>query len=434
MKTNPPVNRSSSRAQAVARADDPSKRASLWTLAIAAAALVCAFVVAAASGAPAGADALSKAAQPYQSAQSYQGTIEMEVVAKRGEWEDSRSAEAQVAYDRAKDRVAMQLPGAVVTTDGGKLVVMVEGVAGHHIETPVPTPVTYDALVEAVPQLSSVVPLQFALLTSGSPAAAIAGSDSPQVTADAGTLNVGTSRVQIDEQGQAAAIVTRGQAGPGGQIALTTSYTPVKQAFGVELADATFRQDTAQSKGHPTFDAMVAAMRADQGPANNAQPMDTRQLLGKDAPNVELSMLGGKTFDLSKHPDKVVVFDFWATWCGPCREGLPQIQAVHDWAKKQNLPVYVLPINLRESEAEATPFWEQQGFTMDTLMDTSGEVGRDYQVRGIPTTVIVYGGKVMNVHVGLAPNLEAQLKKEIKAITDKIEEKPENASTPSPME
>jgi len=360
-------------------------------------------------------------AESYRSATAYQATIDLDLHAAAGGWDQTHSATTSVWFDRNGQRLALHLPGAVMAVQAGKLVVTFDGLDGHHLEQSIATPVTYEALTEAVPELAGMIPAHVALLTS--PEAATA-------------LNVGDQavRVRATPQHTLASIRLPVDAQVMGVNAFNTAtYTTVEERFGPGLDNAVFTQDVSNSTGHPTFGALRDALMDEQAPqaaAGGAEPMGTKSLKGKDAPNVNLPSLNGKNFNLAKHRDKVVVFDFWATWCPPCVKGLPKIQAVHDWAKEEGLPVYVLPINLREEKKDVKQFWDKHGLTMHTLMDKTGQAARAYQVRGIPTTVIVYNGKVFDVHVGLSPNLEQELKDTIKKITDKIQK----ASVPSPLD
>jgi peroxiredoxin len=142
--------------------------------------------------------------------------------------------------------------------------------------------------------------------------------------------------------------------------------------------------------------------------------------VGNDAPDFTLARhTGDEKVKLSDLDDRVVVLDFWATWCPPCVEGLPEIQAVHDWANKQDKPVDVFAVNLREKPGQVTDFLKRHDLDLPVLMDQDGSAAEAYGVEAIPTTVVIAHGKVANVHVGLAPNLESTLKSEINTALEK---------------
>ena len=71
------------------------------------------------------------------------------------------------------------------------------------------------------------------------------------------------------------------------------------------------------------------AFQADSGSSASGRPAGTESaLVGKPAPDFELELLGGEKFHLAQNKGKVVVLDFWATWCGPCLQAMPQVEQV----------------------------------------------------------------------------------------------------------
>ena len=139
---------------------------------------------------------------------------------------------------------------------------------------------------------------------------------------------------------------------------------------------------------------------------------------GDDAPNFTLETLDGRAVSLADHRGSLVVLDFWATWCGPCRLGLPKLQEFATWAEREGLPVTVLPIDMAERQrtrdlkkAAVSRYWKTVGYTMSTLMDYDGTAARAYQVGGIPHTVVVDPqGKILKVEIGFNRNAVDQLK------------------------
>lgn len=120
---------------------------------------------------------------------------------------------------------------------------------------------------------------------------------------------------------------------------------------------------------------------------------------GKEAPDFELTSLDGRRkVKLSDLRGKVVLLDFWASWCGPCREELPHIEKIHKELSGKGL--VVLGIN-DEPPDVAKKFVKEQGLTFTTLHDDGGKVHRLYGVEFIPTTIIVgRDGKVVERFVG----------------------------------
>jgi thiol-disulfide isomerase/thioredoxin len=95
---------------------------------------------------------------------------------------------------------------------------------------------------------------------------------------------------------------------------------------------------------------------------------------------------------------KVVLLDFWASWCGPCRRSMPHIEALHREYGRKGL--VVLGVNA-EPAAKANDYLQANGITFPTLIDNGGAVGQQFQVRGIPTTVLIdRSGRVSAYLVG----------------------------------
>jgi len=199
----------------------------------------------------------------------------------------------------------------------------------------------------------------------------------------------------------------RGEQVPPVQMELTYAFE--NWSRGVESPEEAFAftppEDVEEAE---SFEAAVQAQGGSGGEG----------LQGQAAPEIDLEKLGGGRFTLSEAEETVVILDFWASWCGPCVRAMPKIEAVRDWARAEDLSVAVYTVNLRESEAKARDFLEQHGIDLPVLMDRRGEAGRRYRVSGIPTTVLVAGGKVAHQHVGVHPELEAKLKSQITALLE----------------
>ncbi len=124
---------------------------------------------------------------------------------------------------------------------------------------------------------------------------------------------------------------------------------------------------------------------------------------GAKAPHFELTSLEGKTVSLEDYRGRVVLINFWAIWCAPCRFEMPAIQD-----RFENTELEVLAINFDESEALVRPYVEELGLTFTILMDPGGSTQQLYQVRGYPSTYLVdEDGVIQIVHIGFMD--EAQL-------------------------
>ncbi len=155
---------------------------------------------------------------------------------------------------------------------------------------------------------------------------------------------------------------------------------------------------------------LIALDRMQKNAANEAEPAEPQAPV--PAPDATLSLLDGSSVTLSSFAgSKVVVLDFWASWCGPCRKGLPMVQTVADYFTGRDVVFFA--VNLGESAEAARGFFADNGLTLPVALD-DGALSEAFGVSGIPHTVIIgRDGNIQSVHAGLADDLDAQLTAEI---------------------
>lgn len=123
---------------------------------------------------------------------------------------------------------------------------------------------------------------------------------------------------------------------------------------------------------------------------------------GEPAPDIRLPTLGGPETSLAALRGRPVLVNFWASWCGPCREEMPLIVAAYEAHRRAGLQV--LAVNLRDQEEhgrDVERFVAQFQLPFPVLLDQRGRIRRRYQVAGVPTSVFVdAGGAVRVVHPG----------------------------------
>jgi thiol-disulfide isomerase/thioredoxin len=125
------------------------------------------------------------------------------------------------------------------------------------------------------------------------------------------------------------------------------------------------------------------------------------------APEFALKDADGKTVRLSDYRGKVVLLDFWATWCGPCRVSLPHLNELSENKELTDKGLKVYAVNLKEDKETAKGYADQNKLTFAIPLDLKGAVAEKYLVRGIPTTVVVgRDGKIAKVLVGSGKNAE----------------------------
>ncbi|MGB7345508.1 MAG: redoxin domain-containing protein [Pirellulaceae bacterium] len=141
-------------------------------------------------------------------------------------------------------------------------------------------------------------------------------------------------------------------------------------------------------------------------------------LLGKQAPQFEGELLDGKVIGPKDLKDKVVVIDFWATWCEPCVEAMPVIEQVcKEYADKD---VVLLAVNVGESVEEIESFVKKQGWKINVVIDNKMEVSKGFTADVLPLTMLVSkAGIVESMHFGYpgAEPLEKRLTDELDVLT-----------------
>ena len=112
--------------------------------------------------------------------------------------------------------------------------------------------------------------------------------------------------------------------------------------------------------------------------------------VGGPAPELRLPLLDGGTRDLVDERGKVVLLNFWATWCVPCREEMPELQRLADDLHEQ--PFTLLTIDLEEDSHDIAAFRQDLGLRVPVLMDEDGDVAQSYGVRALPATFLIDAG------------------------------------------
>ncbi len=121
---------------------------------------------------------------------------------------------------------------------------------------------------------------------------------------------------------------------------------------------------------------------------------------GNRAPNFRLKTLDGQEVSLEDYRGKVVLLNFWATWCAPCIEEVPALEAAY--RARQGDGFVVLGVNFQESPTEIEPFVEALDVTYPILLDTNGQVMKTFRAVGLPVSLLLDGEGVIQVrHTGL---------------------------------
>lgn len=110
------------------------------------------------------------------------------------------------------------------------------------------------------------------------------------------------------------------------------------------------------------------------------------ELPPEPATNFEVTGLDGKHLKLKELKGKVVLVDFWATWCGYCNELMPGVEALHKKYRDQGLAVVAVT---KEDPALVKKFVETMGYDLPFYLDSNGEAHSFYEVAGYPSLIIV---------------------------------------------
>ncbi len=132
---------------------------------------------------------------------------------------------------------------------------------------------------------------------------------------------------------------------------------------------------------------------------NEVAPSTGSVKVGNPAPDFALPSLDGKTVRLSDLRGQVVLINFWATWCPPCRMEMPAIQDAYEANHQKGFTV--LAVSVAEPASSVRSFVQEFGLTFTPLLDSKGEVSSRYQAMGLPTSIFVdREGIIRAIHVG----------------------------------
>jgi thiol-disulfide isomerase/thioredoxin len=127
--------------------------------------------------------------------------------------------------------------------------------------------------------------------------------------------------------------------------------------------------------------------------------------VGKPAPDFTYQDAQGKTVSLSDLNGKVVVINFWATWCGPCRQEMPLIDALANNDDNDALGIVLLSVNAGESRDAVNSFMAANGYSFYVVLDSNDAISSKYGIRYIPTTIFIgRDGAIRSIKTGAFSN------------------------------
>ena len=133
------------------------------------------------------------------------------------------------------------------------------------------------------------------------------------------------------------------------------------------------------------------------------------------APQFTLTARGGRDVSLAQYHGQVVMINFWASWCGPCRQEMPLLESIY---KKYNkLGFTLLGVNVEPDSQAADDWLKATPVTFPILYDKESKVSKLYEVAGMPSTVIIdRHGKLRMLHRGYKPGDENEYLDSIRSL------------------
>lgn len=180
-----------------------------------------------------------------------------------------------------------------------------------------------------------------------------------------------------------------------------------RQGFGP--AASPVQQRNAEMKGFKlVFFGLFLALSAAGVPASTG-------LVGEPAPDFALKSASGDNLRLSEYRGEVVMINFWATWCGPCRQEMPLLDELY--SRYSRVGFQLLGVNIDDDSGKAVDMVAELGVSFPVLFDADKSVSERYEVEAMPVTILVdRNGTVRHVHHGYKPGYEEKYLTEIRAL------------------
>lgn len=143
-------------------------------------------------------------------------------------------------------------------------------------------------------------------------------------------------------------------------------------------------------------------------------PLQATEVSGK-APDFTLKSRTGKNIRLGELRGKVVMLNFWASWCKPCREEMPLLEKIH--LRYESLGFTVLGINIENKHDDVKKYLADIKVSFPVLYDTTNKVSELYSISAMPTTIIIdRDGNMRFMHKGYKPGYEESYRNQVKIL------------------
>ena len=136
------------------------------------------------------------------------------------------------------------------------------------------------------------------------------------------------------------------------------------------------------------------------------------------APDFELVTLEGEMVSLAEMRGKVVLLNFWASWCPPCRKEMPAMQKIFDEYNQEDFVILAVNSTNQDRISDAEAFSIEQGLSFPILLDTDGRVANQYQVRSLPTSFFIDPNGIIREIVIGGPMAEVLLRTRVEKLLE----------------
>ncbi len=137
-------------------------------------------------------------------------------------------------------------------------------------------------------------------------------------------------------------------------------------------------------------------------------------------PNISINNLDGKSITIKSsfaEKDKLYIFSFWATWCGPCVQELDAINEVFDdWKKELNVELIAVATDDARTQKRVKPLVNGKGWSYSILLDTNQDFKRALGISNVPYLIVVKNGKIIFTENGHTPGGETELFEKLKGM------------------
>ena len=139
------------------------------------------------------------------------------------------------------------------------------------------------------------------------------------------------------------------------------------------------------------------------------------EAISGDAKDFTLKSNKGKNLRLEDMRGQIVVINFWATWCGPCRQEMPKLDELYKRYKRAGVTIW--GINVEDKQSLPDAYLTENPVSFPVLYDTESTVSKLYNVEAMPTTIIVdRDGKMRYLHLAYKPGYEDIYRQQIKEL------------------